>query len=168
MSLKYAGTALTPLSSRLRTVMERWWDETAPDLWSHPGYRFLGASHLPLTPPKHERPRLGVLYWPTGTARWGIYHGLVGTAGATAIKTAVAAATAPISANLEITDGGGTAMITAPMYVIGLRPVFTQDASYSLYWIELVDARFYGWLKDPNSLTFADGDSWATLLTNLA
>lgn len=171
--LTYAGSAITPVNEFMLPRIQRWWDVSAPDLWSFPGYALEGLHHLPVPDrPKPQRARLNVLYWPTGASRWGVFHGLVDAAAATAIQTATGGyGSAPIAADLIIEDPiqDGSVIsrtVTASMFLLAVRPVFVLGDA-SLYWITLVDRRYYYWLQDP-TYTFADGDSWADLLSSLA
>ena len=171
--LTYAGSAITLVNEFMLPRIQRWWDVAAPDLWTFPGYSLEGLHHLPVPDrPKPQRARLNVLYWPTGASRWGVFHGLVDAAAATAIQTATGGyGSAPIAADLIIEDPiqDGSVIsrtVTASMFLLAIRPVFVQG-DHSFYWMTLVDRRYYYWLQDP-TYTFADGDSWADLLSALA
>lgn len=165
--MTYAGQALTLPTQEYIPLLQRWWDEQAPDLWQHPGYNLEELHYLPVPDrPKQRRARLNVLYWPSGASRWGIFHGLVDGTSLTAIQSATGGTiSTPVAANLVLSDPDSVP-ITASMYMVAARPVFTLG-SRQQYWITLVDKRYYAWLKQL-TYTFSPGDSWATLIGNLS
>lgn len=167
--MTYAGYPFTLLTDGMLPKVNRWWDRHAPDLWSYPGYNVDGMNHLPLPdrPSMPNRARLNVLYWPTGASRWGVFHGLMSSSVMAAVQSQCGGyGTPPVSRYLIIDDDKNVRSVTAAMYLIATRPVFTQGTN-QLYWVTLVDARYFFWMRQL-SFTFADGDSWDDLLLALA
>lgn len=173
--LSLAGQPFTPLTSDLRTKVERWWREEAPDTWAWPGYSLEGLHHLPVPDrPKSERALLNVLYWPTGASRWAVFHGLMGDDGAAAVQAA-AGSSAPVALMLLMKDEVSGNQVSTQMYLADVRAVLDADGasspglaggskSYRLWWLTLVDERFFWWTKN---LTYTYSSSWASLLNNL-
>jgi hypothetical protein len=87
--LQYAGIDLCPKTPILDAVLARWVDE-GPELWNQTGWLSSGIDHLPLPAIRqYGKPRLNVLYWPTGASRWACFHSLIGGEQADALITKI-------------------------------------------------------------------------------
>jgi len=167
MPMTFCGVPFLSLREKGRDVLmpivERWWASVAPELWTFPAYNTAKTQHLPCPgEPNKEKARLNTLVWPVGCSRWAVFHGLVdGTGLATILSTVGSGATAQ---TLLIDDGIGGS-IQPSMYLLGVRPGFTESVQ-TMWWITLVDKRYYFWLKELN-YSFTAGDSWNTLISGL-
>ena len=166
MSLTYAGQDLSPKTPEIAARMARWWIDEAPTIWQWPGYEMERLRHLPVpAPPGNEPARLNTLYWPTGASRWATFYALVGGVQAAAILAAVDT-NSPTPQPLVLSDPDNGTQINPDMHILGLRPVFVQDDGAELWFLQLVDERYFWWTQSL-TYTFVAGDSWSTLLTNL-
>jgi len=133
-SMTFSGEPFVQPSPELMVKVGRWWDENAPELWTHPGYSLERLHHLP-TPdrPKQSTARLNVLYWPTGAGRWGTFHGLV-TGSTLQTLWSELGTDSPTFANFQMFDGEvvvtarGVArdsrVVETQMRLLAARPVF--------------------------------------------
>lgn len=175
MSMTYAGYALTLPNDAFLPILERWWDDTAPELWSFPGYNLEELHYLPVPDrPKQQKAKLNTLYWPSDASRWGIFHSLMDGSTLDSVQAIVGGGGSTLIAeDLIISDTVQDKVITASMFLLAARPVFAYETNSSLvgagqlYWITLVDKRYYGWMKNL-AYTYSPGDSWATLIQNLS
>lgn len=161
--MTYAGVDLINPTDELMPIMCRWWDEHAPDMWSHPGYLTNRVANLPIPgPPKQFPARLNTLYWPTGASRWGVFHGLVGQAGAEAILDEVGGNSPEqlVVKNLVLTDPEQEQTVTASMFLLDMRPAF-NFGSNKFFWVSLVDMRYHIWGRFCTGGAIA---SWTALL----
>ena len=88
--LTYAGFNLLRPVPDLMTRVQRWWDDHAPELWSHPGYLVRGSDHLPVpAPPAPRKLQINTLVWPQGASRWGVMYALADAATVAKIRAAL-------------------------------------------------------------------------------
>lgn len=155
--------------------LDRFWDENAPDLWVFPGYLTARTDHLPIPyPPAHRRAPFNTLVWPRGASRWAEFHCLMEGAAVAALQTSLSGSGCPtMPGTLLLSDDNTGFSVSPTMYVIGARPVYLSpdgkpaaNRAGQLYWVTLVDNRFFWWTQKP-FFSFTAGDSWTTLLTNL-
>lgn len=166
MPLTYAGVDLSPRTPALAVVMSRWWSDNAPDVWDHPGYSLERLHHLPVPDrPDPEPARLNALVWPTGASRWPVFHGLIGGKQLADVVAAVGQV-APTAAPLKIDDGNG-GVVSPDMFLLHVKPVFVAGQLDERLWQITLVGRSYFWWQRQLTYTFAAGDSWTTLLTNL-
>lgn len=165
--LKFAGYPAAQLTPRLRSILERWLDQDAPDLWTFPEYQASPAAYLPFpSQPNAEKPKLNTLIWPSGASRWGVFHGIWDGDSAAAIQAACGT-DSPVTQTLHLESDDSTAPLTPSMGLLAVRPLYALGAvAENLNLLTLVDARYYWWLAQ-QEYTFTPGDSWTTLLTNL-
>lgn len=133
-SMTFAGQPFSQPSAELMVKIGRWWDENAPELWRHPGYALERMHHLPVPDrPNPRKPRLNVLYWPTGASRWGVFHGLMNW-DKVALLWSSLGTDAPTAGTFrmrtvqtELVNGRAVSVedeITVPMFLLAARPVF--------------------------------------------
>lgn len=166
--LSFAGQTLATPTPAIIAIMERWWERARPDLWTFPGYNLNRFGYLPIpSPPEPEPAKLNVLCWPDGASRWPVFHGLCGQEQAVEILATVNT-DSPTPQTLLISDEVQGTEVSTSMYLIGMEPVFTQGDTGKLWWIRLVGPQYFWWQPSGGlHYTFAPGDTWATLLTNL-
>lgn len=133
-SMTFAGQSFVQPSPDLMVKVGRWWDESAPELWRHPGYALERLHFLPVPDrPNQRKPRLNVLYWPTGASRWGTFHGLMTGAQVQALWADLGTDAPTPGTFLMRTDQrrivnravvNTVSEITTPMTLLGVRPVF--------------------------------------------
>lgn len=105
-----------------------------------------------------QRPiEIGVLSWPTGASRFGVYHGIVDSVQLAKIPRSSS------SQPLVIADGLHT--VTVPMYLLPPRPLQAIPGSVSMWLITLVDVRYTWWFKAASIESFS---SWAGLFSAVA
>jgi hypothetical protein len=160
----YAGVGLTPPSSvALAGGIEFWHEHRIQEFDRDQGYRGRFLQHLP-TPsiPDSDPPRIGVLHWPTGASRWATCH-LVATG--TQLAAVRAALSGSNAATLTFSDGART--ISAPMYLLPPRPIFTKGTNdQNFFLLTLVDQRWWWW--DANvSGGVTIGSAWTTFINSL-
>lgn len=168
MPLSFAGHAAAQLTPRLRALVERWLDANAPEPFVFPEYQVGAAAYLPFpSQPNPEKPKLDTLCWPSGASRWATFSGLWGGDAAIAIQE-LCGLDAPTPQQLYLESDSTVGPITADMHLIAVRPVYALGAQgENLFMLTLVCPRYFWW-QAVQSYTFNPGDSWTTLLTNLA
>lgn len=168
--MTYAGADLRVPIPSLAARIALWWDAVAPEAWTFPGYTTRGLQHLPIpAPPPRVRALFNTLVNPSGASRWAYLHALIDGGALETLESAEVlqfASGDPRPGILTIADAAGNS-VAQDMFLIGIRPVFVgdPDASRQLYWITLVDVRYFWWTQ---KLTIAAFTSWNNLLTNLA
>lgn len=151
----YAGVPLLLPDERLQAHLDRHW-RPGPE-WQHPGYTAPGLMHLPRPyPPEPTRPRLGVLRWPTGASRFGVYYGLADSD----ILAKLDAAAPYESQSYHLTLSDGIRSVSPVMYMLPPRPLAT-GAGNDLYLITLVDRRYF-WPASGEITSFSNTPRYAT------
>ena len=158
MPVTYGGIDLTP-PAFAPEIVGRWWHSHRVREYAVPGGRATSTFHLPTEPDRDaEPPRLGVLHWPTGAARYGVCH-LLATGDELAAVLAL-----PETSDLVLSDGRAT-VTAAGMRRLPARPI-SQRGERELYLLTLVDDR-WGWWQTGAGEAPVNPTSWASLLTSL-
>ncbi len=163
MPISYAGIGLTP-TTEANNAAGRYWHEHRIEEWEFQGFLVQGIQHLP-TPylPMREPPRVGVFSWPNGADRFAECHLCVPLAELTALRTALG--TTPGPNDLVFDDGAG-GVVTAPMYLIAIRPISDRGDGHEYGLLTFVDERWFWW-QSGSGTTSPVASTWAGLFTNL-
>jgi hypothetical protein len=166
--IQYAGVALDDHNAELVTEVGARLDQSflLPALpRSSPGPR-LGA--FPFRPPPDEPDvRLGVLHWPCHASRYSLGNYLVTDAGLATIREAVYGTSGPghyDPAPLVVSDGVDSVTF-AEMYMLPPKPLCQIEGTNNLWWLRLVDDRFFWWNNDS---TLTAPTSWDDLFSQIA
>jgi hypothetical protein len=145
-----------------------------------PGPRLsgLGVPYRPSNP----KVKLGRLFYPTGSARWAVFHGLATTS---QVKQMQVLAWPPGSQVVPLTfhmqsdvspfeDNQAIGGVCTGMYLLSCRPLSSMGSFQSgstlddLWLVTLVDERYYWQFQSVGSLTIAALSSWHSLISLFA
>lgn len=133
-TISYAGIDLcldTPESNEWVNHAIKYMDEVLPKRdW--PGTWLVGTTYPPHTPFTEE---MGCLYWPTGASRWSYF--------ACYITETEYATLSDITGENDFIMSQDSGTITAPMYMLPIKPLAKFGDSPGLYLLQLVDERYY-------------------------
>lgn len=173
--ITFAGVGLVAPSKRELEFFEQWWHLHGireSNSAARSGVAWATTPRPPHADPEHGYPRLGVLRWPTGSARWATFHHLVTGSQLSQIKAALditlTYASPPTSRAISrdglLTISDGTNSQSAWLMMLPSRPICTTPGE-ELYLLSLVDRRFYA--NSTDASINAKPASWATLFANL-
>lgn len=166
MSLSYAGVNLPVLTQEAYTAIESRislrdcypWDVIPGDI-GRAGFGLIAKKW------QDREPRLGRLSWPTGASRWATGFFLATDSQLDLIRAAVYE---PEYIPGELILGDGTNSITASMYMLPPRPLFTGTTAAELWLLVLVDQRYFWWRNRTGNLTVSGSGKWSDAYNQLA
>ncbi len=113
------------------------------------------------------KPKLNVLYWPTGASRWAQGHFLVTDAQLAVIRPKAYASETLTALPFVLADGANS--LPASLYMLPPRPLTPLLAGANgLYLLTLVDARFFWWDQAATVSVTPGTTTWAQLFAAYA